>query len=134
MVTVAPGSQDRFIFGPVYAWSGVAIMWTFWVAFVVFLSEPRQLLSWWPLPTIDHAESLLHPLPAALIDLGLVALFGVQHSVMARPWFKEQIMRMPPAFERCSPASASRFFRIPGPRLLRCGLHDGSDRADHELE
>ena len=77
-------------------------MWAFWPAFVVFLCEPRQLLSWWPLPTIDRAETLLHPLPAALIDLGLVALFGVQHSVMARPWFKRQIMRMPVAFERCT--------------------------------
>ena len=102
MVTLAPSSQDRLTFGSIYAWSGFAIMWAFWVAFVVFLCEPRQLLSWWPLPTIDRAETLLHPLPAALIDLGLVALFGVQHSVMARPWFKKQIMRMPAAFERCT--------------------------------
>ena len=39
---------------------------------------------------------------AALIDLGLIALFGLQHSVMARPWFKKQVMRMPAAFERCT--------------------------------
>jgi methanethiol S-methyltransferase len=35
------------------------------------------------------------------IDLGLVALFGVSHSVMARPWFKEGLVRLvPPAAER----------------------------------
>lgn len=102
MVTLAPSSQDRRIFGPIYSWSGFAIMWAFWVSFVVFLAEPRQLLSWWPLPTIDQAESPLHPLAAALINLGLIALFGVQHSVMARPWFKKKVMRMPGAFERCT--------------------------------
>ena len=45
---------------------------------------------------------MLHPSAAALIDLGLIALFGLQHSVMARPWFKKQVMRMPAAFERCT--------------------------------
>jgi protein-S-isoprenylcysteine O-methyltransferase Ste14 len=102
MVTFAPSSNDRPILGSIYAWSGFAIMWAVWVSFVVFLAEPRQLLSWWPLPTIDKGDSLLHPLAAALIDLGLIALFGLQHSVMARPWFKKYVMRMPAAFERCT--------------------------------
>lgn len=35
------------------------------------------------------------------IDLGLVALFGVPHSVMARDWFKERLVRViPRAVER----------------------------------
>jgi protein-S-isoprenylcysteine O-methyltransferase Ste14 len=35
------------------------------------------------------------------IDLGLVALFGVSHSLMARPWFKEGLVRLiPRAAER----------------------------------
>lgn len=35
------------------------------------------------------------------IDLGLVALFGVLHSVMARDWFKERLVRViPRAVER----------------------------------
>jgi hypothetical protein len=36
-----------------------------------FLAEPRRLLSWWPLPTIDQGTSSFHPFGAALIDLGL---------------------------------------------------------------
>jgi protein-S-isoprenylcysteine O-methyltransferase Ste14 len=40
---------------------------------------------------------------AALIDVGLITLFGLQHSLMARPWFKDRVMhRLPPAFERCT--------------------------------
>ena len=102
MVSLAPSSHDRPILGSIYAWSGFAIMWAFWASFIIFLAEPRHLLSWWPLPTIDRGDSSLHPLAAAFLDLGLIALFGLQHSVMARPWFKKQVMRMPAAFERCT--------------------------------
>ena len=39
--------------------------------------------------------------PALAIDLALVALFGIQHSVMARPWFKRWWTRaVPVAAER----------------------------------
>ena len=42
------------------------------------------------------------PLPAAIaIDVALLAVFGVTHSVMARPWFKDAFARMlPPTAER----------------------------------
>jgi hypothetical protein len=46
-------------------------MWAFWVSFVIFLAEPRQVLEWWPLPTIDHAASPQQPLLAACINLAL---------------------------------------------------------------
>jgi protein-S-isoprenylcysteine O-methyltransferase Ste14 len=84
-----------------YAWAGVVLMWAFWVSFVIFLAEPRQVLSWWPLPTVDRFDSTKPPLLAALVDLALVALFGVQHSVMARPWFKKHVLNwMPEGLER----------------------------------
>jgi protein-S-isoprenylcysteine O-methyltransferase Ste14 len=102
MVSVSP-LLERPTIGLVYAWAGVAIMWAFWVSFVVFLAEPRQLLGWWPLPTINRGGAVKGPWFAAIIDLALIALFGLQHSLMARPWFKEHIAgRMLPAFERCT--------------------------------
>lgn len=42
--------------------------------------------------------------PAALaVDLALLLMFAVQHSVMARPWFKRQWTRVvPPSAERAT--------------------------------
>jgi protein-S-isoprenylcysteine O-methyltransferase Ste14 len=50
--------------------------------------------------TLDGAPT--DPLPRALaINLGLLTLFAVQHSVMARKWFKDRWTRIvPPAVER----------------------------------
>lgn len=87
--------------GLLYAWSGVAIMWVFWVSFVIFLAAPRQLDGVWPLPTVEGNTSLIPSWMAALVDIALIAVFGLQHSLMARPWFKQHVMAaMPPAFQR----------------------------------
>jgi len=52
-------------------------------------------------PTTLDGQPVLPVLPAVAIDLGLLALFAVQHSVMARPWFKRWWTRIvPPAAER----------------------------------
>ena len=78
-------------------------MWAIWVSFVIFLCEPRRLLAVWPLPTVNGGGELLEPWIAALVDIGLVAVFGLQHSLMARPWFKQRVLgRMPQSFERCT--------------------------------
>jgi protein-S-isoprenylcysteine O-methyltransferase Ste14 len=88
--------------GTLFAWSGFAIMWLFWISFVIFLSAPKGLLPVWPLPTVNTGGVIEQPAAAALIDVALIALFGLQHSVMARPFFKCWVTtRLPPAFERC---------------------------------
>jgi protein-S-isoprenylcysteine O-methyltransferase Ste14 len=93
----------RRLLGLLYAWSGFAIMWVFWICFVVFLANPRWAVANWPLPTVDQGGWVRHPLAAAGIDITLIALFGLQHSLMARPWFKRHVTgRLPAAFERCT--------------------------------
>jgi protein-S-isoprenylcysteine O-methyltransferase Ste14 len=53
------------------------------------------------LPTHVDKGMQSAPLTAALIDLALIALFGVQHTVMARPRFKAAWTRtVSPAIER----------------------------------
>jgi protein-S-isoprenylcysteine O-methyltransferase Ste14 len=89
--------------GLVYGWAGLALMWVFWTCFVVFLANPRWAATSWPLPTVDQGGLALHPLAAAAFDIALIALFGLQHSLMARPRFKQRVTgRLPPAFERCT--------------------------------
>jgi methanethiol S-methyltransferase len=94
--------EAKAVLGLVYAWSAFVIMWAFWVCFVVFLANPAMLVRFWPLPTVDQGGALASPLLAALVDLALIALFGLQHSLMARPWFKASWAAANPAFERCT--------------------------------
>jgi hypothetical protein len=96
MESLARTTQSR-PFAVAYAWCGFAVMCAFWVSFVIFLAEPHQVLAWWPLPTIDRPRSVEHPAIAGLIDLALLSLFGLQHSIMARPWFKQRVMRRTPS-------------------------------------
>jgi protein-S-isoprenylcysteine O-methyltransferase Ste14 len=93
----------RRALGLTYAWVGFAIMWGFWICFVVFLADPPWAAKSWPLATVDSGGIVDNPGIAALIDLFLISLFGLQHSMMARPWFKQRVLgRLPPAFERCT--------------------------------
>lgn len=103
LVTDSHGNTILILLGQGFAWSGLLVMWIFWISFVVFLANPSQVAPFWPLPTVDHGGFVDHPLSAALIDLALIALFGLQHSLMARPWFRDWWAgSMPAAFERCS--------------------------------
>ena len=62
------------------------------VAFVGSLPVPK---------TVDAPPSSLAPVMAAVVDVALIALFGLQHSIMARPAFKRAWTRIvSPAAER----------------------------------
>lgn len=47
--------------------------------------------------TVDAPPSSLAPVAAAIADVALIALFGLQHSVMARPAFKRAWTKIVPA-------------------------------------
>ena len=75
------------------------------VAYAIFFATFLYLIAFvgdLPVPkTVDLPPSALMPLAAGLVDVALIALFGLQHSVMARPGFKRGWTRMvPPAIER----------------------------------
>ncbi|WP_422060553.1 methanethiol S-methyltransferase [Sphingopyxis sp.] len=72
-----------------------AIAYTIFFATFLYLIAFVGNLSVVPV-TVDFAR-VAAPGKAALIDAGLIALFGIQHSVMARPGFKEGWTRIVPA-------------------------------------
>jgi protein-S-isoprenylcysteine O-methyltransferase Ste14 len=67
-------------------------------AYVLFLGAFLYLIAFYsnlgPSPIAGPAS--LPPLAAAAIDVGLIALFGLQHSIMARPGFKRRWTRIIP--------------------------------------
>ncbi|MCB1926339.1 MAG: isoprenylcysteine carboxylmethyltransferase family protein [Gammaproteobacteria bacterium] len=64
------------------------------VALIAFVFNLLPANPW--LPNIDSAARTSW-VPALLIDLGLIALFAVQHSIMARRSFKQWLTRRVPA-------------------------------------
>lgn len=57
--------------------------------------------------TVDHGAAAL-PGPAVAIDVALILLFGLQHSIMARPAFKRRLARVvPESLERSTFVLAS---------------------------
>jgi hypothetical protein len=93
-------------------------MWAFWVTFVIFLAEPRQVLAWRPRPTVDRVPAPEQPVLAACIDLALVAAFGLQHSVMAQQDAHVHGMAQPPV-EKTGPEARRMVPAFgPGPNLL----------------
>jgi hypothetical protein len=101
MVALSPHLAHHPVFGLVYAWSGFAVMWAFWVSFVFFAnravcSVPGRCK---PLITGDGCKSRG---PRSCSTYVLAALFALQHCMMARPWLKDRVTRMPGPFARCT--------------------------------
>jgi len=67
-------------------------------AYVLFLGAFLYMIAFYlnlgPSPIAGPASLL--PLAAGAIDVGLIALFGLQHSIMARPGFKRRWTRIIP--------------------------------------
>ncbi|MGD8977406.1 MAG: NnrU family protein [Gammaproteobacteria bacterium] len=83
-----PGSRKP-LFVMIYAWLAwglFAITGLYLVAFLGGILVPKD---------IDSGRVAAWPV-ALLINLELLALFGLQHSVMARPWFKHWLARYVP--------------------------------------
>ena len=60
-------------------------------------------------PTVDFARAAA-PATAVAIDIALIALFGIQHSAMARPTFKAAWTRIVPAASRSTTKVARTMF------------------------
>ena len=73
---------------------GVVGYTTFFATFLYLISFTAGLLT----PTSLDAGGVESAFwPALFIDVGFVVLFGVQHCIMARPWFKQRWTRVVPA-------------------------------------
>ncbi|EAW42111.1 hypothetical protein MGP2080_11938 [marine gamma proteobacterium HTCC2080] len=84
------GKASRLLFG-LLAYVFFFAMFLYLIAFVSNQVVPRSI-------SIGPSNA---PLKALLIDLFLVSLFAIQHSIMARPWFKAALKKYwPPAIER----------------------------------
>ena len=83
---------------PLYLVIALACYAAFFASFVYLIAFVAGIPA---LPTHVDKGLAAAPLTAALIDIALIALFGVQHSVMARPGFKAWWTRfVPPPVER----------------------------------
>lgn len=85
-----------------YGLMGAAVLW-----FAAFMSN-------FGLPNAIDRGVAGDPLSAALVDAALIALFGLQHSVMARAGFKRRWTRLiPPPIERSTYVLASSLALVP---------------------
>ena len=71
----------------IFAILGYAIFFATFLYLIIFVGD-FDLGSVSP-RTVDNPASSMTLIGAAVTDLALIALFGVQHSVMARPGFKK---------------------------------------------
>jgi protein-S-isoprenylcysteine O-methyltransferase Ste14 len=78
---------------PVAFLFSIACYGVFLIVFVYLLAYLTNLFV--PL-TVDVGRDMGSPLAALLVDIGLLLLFGLQHSIMARPGFKSAWTRIVP--------------------------------------
>ncbi|MGB0086178.1 MAG: methyltransferase [Rhodomicrobiaceae bacterium] len=101
--------------GLAYAALAFIATFAFFGCFVMFLGNLPKLSQPWLWPSVDRGPEL-PLLAAAVIDFGLIALFGLQHSLMARPLFKARWTRVvPEGLERSTyvlAASAAGFIML----------------------
>ena len=82
-----------------YLLFGVSAYFIFFASFLYLIAFVGDA-PWVPF-TINRGGADMGLFPAIVIDLGLVLLFGIQHSVMARPGFKQGWTKIvAPALER----------------------------------
>ena len=72
------------------------------IAYAIFFATFLYLIAFvgdlpWVPMTVDRGGAAGPAALAVVVDLALIALFGVQHSVMARPAFKRAWTRIVPA-------------------------------------
>ena len=88
--------------GLVYASTAFIGTWIFFTWFVIFLGNLPKRTDPWVSPSADMGPAP-DPIIAAFANFGLILLFCVQHSVMARPAFKRRITSViPQALERAT--------------------------------
>jgi protein-S-isoprenylcysteine O-methyltransferase Ste14 len=95
MYRVSLKDRTARIAGLSYAILAFVLTFAFFAWFVIFLGNLPKPAKPWIDPTVDIGGSL-NLFAAAIIDIGLVALFGLQHSLMARPSFKAWWTRIVP--------------------------------------
>jgi protein-S-isoprenylcysteine O-methyltransferase Ste14 len=83
-VTSAHRGTVAVVYG-VIAYLGFLAVTLYAVAFLADLGVPR---------TVDRGPHRSDTAAAITIDSALLGLFAVQHSVMARPWFKRRLTRL----------------------------------------
>ena len=70
------------------------------VAYLIFFATFLWLIAFFP-TTVNNAVNGTPLAQALIVDVALIALFGLQHSVMARPAFKARFA-LPPSVERAT--------------------------------
>jgi protein-S-isoprenylcysteine O-methyltransferase Ste14 len=120
-----PKSKIVAVAALIYALVAFAGAWVFFACFIFFLGNLPHINSPW-LPTTVDRGATADPAFAAAWNTGLVIIFGLQHSVMARPSIKRLMASLlPHELERATYVHAANiagfiliWFWIPIPQPL----------------